>query len=299
MSKISVVINTLNEASDLEQALESLKWADEIIVCDMYSDDNSVEIAKKYGAKVVFHKRVSHVELARNYAISKASNDWILILDPDEEIPESLASRIQDITVKMEQINFVEIPRKNLIFNKWMKASMLWPDYNIRFFRKGTVVWGEKIHLDPQTNGVGIKLEMEEKYAMIHHHYTSVSQFIERLNRYTTVQAKELHSDGVKFDWADLISKPLGEFLGRFFANKGFEDGLHCLSLSLLQAFSFLVVYLKLWELQKFRDTNIKLEDMKVLVKKSGGEINYWFKYGNLSQNPFKRFAQKVRNKVV
>ena len=269
MSKISVVINTLNEASDLEQALESLKWADEIIVCDMYSDDNSVEIAKKYGAKVVFHKRVSHVELARNYAISKASNDWILILDPDEEIPESLASRIQDITVKMEQINFVEIPRKNLIFNKWMKASMWWPDYNIRFFRKGTVVWGEKIHLDPHIKGEGIKLEMEEKYAMIHHHYTSVSQFIERLNRYTTVQAKELHSDGVKFDWADLISKPLGEFLGRFFANKGFEDGLHGLSLSLLQAFSFLVVYLKLWELQKFRDTNIKLEDMKVLLKKS------------------------------
>src|SRR3989344_6138183 len=247
MSKIYVVIHTLNEASDLEQALESLKWDDEIIVCDMYSDDNSVEIAKKYGAKVVFHKRVSHVELARNYAISKASNDWILILDPDEEIPESLASRIQDITVKMEQINFVEIPRKNLIFNKWMKASMWWPDYNIRFFKKGTVSWGEKIHSDPQTDGEGIKLDTKEDYAIVHHHYNSISQFLDRLNRYTSVQANELHADGIKFQWTDLITKPLSEFLSRFFANKGFEDGLHGLTLSLLQAFSFLIVYLKLW----------------------------------------------------
>jgi len=299
MSKISVVINTLNEASDLEQALESLKWADEIIVCDMYSDDNSVEIAKKYGAKVVFHKRVSHVELARNYAISKASNDWILILDPDEEIPESLASRIQDITVKMEQINFVEIPRKNLIFNKWMKASMWWPDYNIRFFKKGTVSWGEKIHSDPQTDGEGIKLDTKEDYAIVHHHYNSISQFLDRLNRYTSVQANELHADGIKFQWTDLITKPLSEFLSRFFANKGFEDGLHGLTLSLLQAFSFLIVYLKLWEFQKFTDQNIKLAEMKSLVEKSGKEIGYWFKYSNLSPNPFKRFAQKVRNKVV
>ena len=299
MPKISVVINTLNEAKNLEQTLSSTKWADEILICDMHSEDNSVEIAKKFGAKVIYHKRVSHVELARNYAVSKTSGDWILILDPDEEVPDSLANRLQEIVAKMEQVNFVEIPRKNLIFGKWMRASMWWPDYNIRFFKKGTVRWGEKIHLDPQTNGVGIKLDPKEDYAIVHHHYSSVSQFLDRLNRYTSVQANELHADGIKFQWNDLITKPLSEFLSRFFANKGFEDGLHGLTLSLLQAFSFLIVYLKLWEFQKFTDQNIKLAEMKSLVEKSGKEIGYWFKYSNLSPNPFKRFAQKVRNKVV
>ena len=299
MSKISVVINTLNEEKNIERAIRSVKsFADEVLVCDMNSDDNSALLAKKLGAKVIFTKRLDFVEPARNFAISKASGDWILILDPDEEVPESLLDKLKDFTKDNSVTTFVEIPRKNLIFGKWVKGSMWWPDNNIRFFKKESIKWSDKIHRPPQTEGQGITLPMEERYAITHHHYQSISQFLTRLDRYTNVQAREMHKNGEKFNWTDLISKPLGEFLGRFFANKGYIDGLHGLVLALLQAFSYLVMYLKLWELEGFESKELKLSEVKVVTVDAGKELDYWFKYGNLSKNPLKNFLQRAKNKL-
>ena len=298
MAKISVVVNALNAAADLETALESVKWADEIVVVDDGSVDETVEIAKKYTKKIYRHQSVGYVEPARNFALSKAPGDWILILDTDEEIPSSLAQRLKQIAEKMTQISFIKLPRKNMIFNKWMTTAMWWPDYNIRFFKKGAVKWSNKIHRPPEVNGEGIELPVKEDLAIIHHHYRSISEFVERLNRYTSVQAKELVESGYKFSWSDLLMKPLGEFLSRFFANRGFEDGLHGLTLSLLQAFSFLIMYLKVWEKEKFTQKELNLADLKNLTTKSGQEISYWFKYSNLAKNPLKRFLQKVTNKI-
>src|SRR3989344_1284092 len=299
MSKISVVINTFNEEKNIEWVINSVKdFADEILVCDMHSDDNSAVIAKKLGAKVIFHKRVNFVEPARNFAISKASNDWILILDPDEEVPEGLSSKLNDVIDKPGVTTYVEIPRKNIIFGRWIKSSMWWPDYNIRFFKKGSVAWSDKIHRPPKTEGQGLRLPAEERWAITHHHYENLSQFIRRMNRYTDVQAKELKQEGYKFDWTDLIKKPSGEFLSRFFANRGFEDGLHGLSLSLLQAFSFLVVYLKLWEKEEFREQDIKLTELKALTDAVDADTDYWFKYGNMPKNKLKRILHRIKNKT-
>lgn len=296
-SSISVVINTLNEEDNIERAVKSVKWADEILVCDMHSEDKTVEIAKKLGAKIITHERTGYVEPARNFAIAKASGDWILILDADEEIPSSLVDKLKEIT-ESGQENVVHIPRKNFIFGKWMKASFWWPDYNIRFFKEGTVTWSDKIHSKPQTQGVGISLPAEESLAIIHYNYSSISQFVMRMNRYSDVQAKELHEEGVKFFWQDLISKPLSEFLSRFFAHRGFEDGLHGLALSLLQAVSFLLVYLKLWEMEKFKEEKISVPEVQKVVAQAGGEIRYWFNFTALSKNPLKRFAQKIGNRI-
>src|SRR3990170_3911426 len=205
MNKISAVINTLNEEKNLSRAMESVKWADEIVVCDMYSEDKTVEVAKKLGAKIVRHKRINYVEPARNFVISKASGPWILVLDADEEIPDSLAKRLQEFAKSKIKSDFVEIPRKNIIFNKWMKASMWWPDYQVRFFKKGSVVWGDKIHSKPDTRGQGLQLPAEEKWAITHQNYQTIGQFIERMNRYTSIEAEELTKEGYKFDWQDLL----------------------------------------------------------------------------------------------
>ncbi len=298
-SKISVVINTLNEQQSIARVLESVKWADEIIVCDMHSTDQTVAVAKRMGAKVFLIKKAPFVELARNVSIAKATNEWVMVLDPDEEVPKTLATRLQEAANNGGVTTFVEIPRKNIIFNKWVKASMWWPDYNIRFFKKGQVKWTNKIHIKPETLGEGLKLEPEERFAITHHHYTSLDQFLTRLNRYTTIQAKELKESGYKFKWQDLITKSLSEFLGRYFANKGFEDGLHGLALSLLQAFSFLIVYLKAWELEKFPEQAVELKELKNETKKVGFELDHWFKYSNLSSHPLKRFLQKAKNRVT
>ncbi len=298
IGKITAVINTFNEEKTIERVINSLKWVDEIVVCDMHSDDNTPVIAKKMGAVVMFHKRVGYVEPARNFAVSKASHEWILVVDADEEIPESLADYIKDFVNKHTVSNYLEIPRKNIIFGSWMKASMWWPDYQIRFFRKGTLVWGSKIHSKPNVEGQGVKIPPEERWAIIHHHYNSISQYLQRMIRYTDIQAKELKKDGYKFEWRDLINKPLAEFLSRFFANKGFEDGLHGFSLSLLQAISFFVLYLKLWEYEKFEEKQIPLKDLDEERKNVQTQIDYWFKYGNLPKNLLKRLVQKAKNKI-
>ncbi len=297
---ISVVINTFNEEKYLERCIKSVKpFASEILVCDMYSSDQSASLAKKLGAKVIFHKWVNFVEPARNYAISKANGNWVLIMDPDEEIPETLSLKLKEIVSEDSGVDFVQIPRKNIVFGKWMKASMWWPDNNIRFFKKGKVTWSNKIHLDPNTSGQGLTLPDMEEYAIIHHHYDGVGQFLVRLNRYTDVQSNELFRSGIKFHWSDLIEKPLGEFLGRFFANKGYLDGVHGLALSLLQAFSHLVVYLKLWESYKFTQQELSLKDIKKETLKTGKEIKYWIHTSSLSNNPVKRLLQKAKGKLV
>lgn len=299
MSKLSVVINTFNEEKNIERAIKSVSWAEEILVCDMYSDDETAVIAKKMGAKIIFHKRVGFVEPARNMAISKAQGDWVLVLDADEEIPGSLASKIKEIISKDGVVAFVEIPRLNIIFGKSLKASMWWPDLNIRLFKKNSVTWGSKIHSKPKTEGQGLTLQAIENYAIIHHHYDSLSQFIQRMDRYTSIQAKELKDSGYEFSWKDLITKPSGEFLSRFYVNHGFEDGLHGLALSLLQAFSHLIMYLKVWERKEFPDESLKSEELNTVLKDSGDEIKHWMRYGNLSKNKIKRVFQKIKNKLI
>lgn len=297
VSKISVVINTFNNEREIGRAIGSVKWADEILICDLNSYDKTLDIARKMGAEVVKFKEVTHVELARNFAISKASNDWILVLDPDEEIPESLSERLLQISSKMKEIDYVRIPRKNIIFGKWMQASGWWPDLNIRFFKKGKVKWSNKIHRPPEAKGEGLDLSANEKLAIIHNNYESVSQFILRMDRYTNIEANELIRDGYKFEWKDLINKPVNEFLSRFFSNQGYQDGLHGLVLSLLQAYSFLIVYLKLWEKESFRQSEISLSVIADEKKKIGQEIGYWINQTKKSRNLFKSFFQKIKAK--
>ena len=280
----------------MEKAIKSVSWADETIICDMHSGDNTVAIAKKLGAKIFFHEQVDYVEPARNFAISQATGDWILVLDADERIPQTLAKRLQEIAANMKQISSVKLPRQNIIFGKWMKTSMWWPDYQIRFFKAGKVKWRNEIHSKPEIEGGSIDLEPEEKWALIHYNYNNLSQYIGRMNRYTDIEAKELINNGYKFCWQDIIQKPLSEFLSRFFAGRGFEDGLHGLALSMLQAFSFLAVYLKVWEIEKFGQQELNLEELEIIKNKGGRELNYWFKKSGSNGNIFKSFLKKFNN---
>ena len=276
MGKISVVINTLNEEKNLPRALASVAgFADEIVVVDMKSDDGTAEIAKKAGAKVYQHKRTGYVEPARNYAISQANGDWILILDADEELPKSLTDKLKSLVVK-PRADYYRLPRKNIIFGKWIKHSRWWPDYNIRFFRKGYVSWSEIIHSVPVTTGKGLDLKATEDNVIIHHNYDSVEQFVERMNRYTSQHAKNLGKEGYEFEWSDLISKPGSEFFSRYFQGEGYKDGLHGLALAGLQAASEFVLYLKAWQTSKFEQRPISLKEAIRKMKSVESDAHYW-----------------------
>lgn len=296
MAKISVVIDTYNKEKDLPRCLDSIKgFADEIVVCDESSSDDTVKIAKEYGATVITHKTVPYVELIRNFEISKATGDWILVLDPDEEVSKTLASEIVKI-VKKPQADYYRIPRKNMIFGKWMKHSRWWPDFNIRLFKKGHVSWNEMIHSVPLTTGKGLDLPDNEELAIIHHHYETVEQFIERMNRYTSAQAATKIVAGYKFNWKDLIQKPAGEFFSRYFFGQGYKDGAHGLALALLQAFSELVVYLKVWQSLKFKAEDPKLGEVIGLMRESEKDLHFWQADANLQETG--NFIYRIKKKL-
>lgn len=304
MAKISAVINTYNEEKRISRCLASLKgFASEIIVVDMMSTDRTRELAKEYGARVFKHKKISFVEPARNFAIEKARYDWIVILDADEVISESLKLFLKkEIKSSRSEamINYYRLPRKNIIFGKWIKHSGWWPDYNIRFFKKGSVSWNQIIHSVPITTGVGFDLPTKEDYAIKHFAYSSVEEYITRMNRYTSVQARELNRKDVEFSWTLLITKPVSEFLRRYFAEEGYKDGAHGLALCLLQAFSELVVYVKLWQKKKFRKKKININDFEIEILKSIKDINWWLGESKikLNKNIFTKLWLKITRKL-
>lgn len=296
MAKISVVINTLNEEKNLPRLISSIKGlADEIVVVDMYSTDDTKKVAESLGAKVYLHKNLGYVEPARNYAVSKARGDWILILDADEEVGNKLFLKIKKI-IEKPSADFYRLPRKNIIFSKWIKYSQWWPDYNIRLFKKGSVLWSEDIHSVPLTQGNGLDIDPKEDLAIIHNNYSSIEQYLEKMNRYTSVQAKLLISQGHRFIWKDLITKPLKEFLARYFANEGYKDGLHGLALSLLQAFSETVLYLKIWQQEKFQSQAVTLDESIKEFKTASRDINWWFAESFIrTNNILKSIPHKIK----
>jgi len=294
MKKISVVINTKNAEKFLEIALKSIAWVDEIIVMDMASTDNTLKIARKYTDKIYKTKDTDYVEPARNKAVQKTSNNWILVVDADEEISPSLKKKLQEITNQTTQI--WDIPRKNIVFNKWIKNTGWWPDYQRRFFIKGSVIWDDKIHSVPTFKGKIGKLPAKEEYAIIHHNYQSIAQFLNRLNRYTSIEAKTI-KDSKKIDSSKIIKEAGDEFLRRFYQFAGHKDQLHGFSLSLLQSFYQVITTLKVWEKIGFPETEVKIEKS---VKKLISDLKYWRAHSEYkkAKNPLSKLYWLLRRRL-
>lgn len=273
---LSVVITAWNEAQNLPRVVKSVqKLADEIIVVDTESTDDTVSVATKLGCIVFHHKNTGIVEPVRNFSISKATGDWILLLDADEEVSKTLASEISAV-ISSNQADYFRIPRKNVIFGKMISNSHWWPDYVYRLFKKGSVVWSDVIHSIPTTRGRGADFAATEELAILHYHYDSITQYLDRLNRYTDHQLKYLHSQKIQFNWSDLISKPSQEFIRQFFARKGYQDGVHGLALASLQAVSELTLYLKLWQSTGFKKSAITLSQFNSVSSSEFKQLRWW-----------------------
>lgn len=295
---ISAVINVRNEAKNLNKCLHSLRdFADEIIVVDMHSTDASAEIAKKYGVKLYKYRAMNYVEPARNFAISKATGRWILLLDPDEYLGKTLKNELKNISNRAD-IDYVKIPRKNIILGKWFRHSNWWPDYIIRFFRRGHVDWKKEIHSQPEVKGNALTLLDSDKLAIRHNNYTSLSQFVHRALRYSRIQAEELHKQEYKLKTSDFILRPIQEFNSRFFAGQGYRDGWHGLIFSILQSFSIALIYINLWEIEGAEDKTLTKESFVSASQEATFEYSHWFTkfYKNeYKANFFKFILVKIR----
>jgi (heptosyl)LPS beta-1,4-glucosyltransferase len=282
---VSVVINTKNAATTLERTLRTVGFAQEIIVADMASVDGTLEIAKSFGARCIKVADVGYVEPARNQAIAAAKQPWVLIVDADEEVSEGLQKTIAEIVTGATEPHLVGdcyfIPRKNMIFNAWVQHSGWWPDYQLRLFKTGHVIWKDAIHSQPETRGVVVTLSAEENAALIHHNYSNISEFITRLDRYTSIEAQLKRPKNVSLTItpADIWRSFSDDFLSRFFAQHGYRDGQHGLSLSLLQAWYQSLTLLKRWEKAGFPVDQARDEETRQVMaalRHFQRDLSYW-----------------------
>ncbi len=277
MPKISVVISAFNEEKNIKDCLQSVKWADEIIVVDNSSTDKTKKIASRFTSKIFTRPNYKMLNKNKNFGFSKATGDWILNLDADERTSPKLQKEIKK-AIATKNFSGFRIPRKNIIFGKWIKHGLWWPDYQLRLFRKDKGKFPQ-IHVHEKIKVMG-KVETL-KNPMIHYNYQTVSQFVDKLNHiYTDNEAKNLLKSGKKIHWYDAIRMPANDFLSVFFAREGYKDGLHGLALSLLQSFYSLVVFLKVWEAQKFwvhDDEKFLLETQREF-KNAQSQLRFWFR---------------------
>jgi glycosyltransferase involved in cell wall biosynthesis len=277
---LSVVIITYNEAVNLGRTLESVMpllrdGKSEIIVVDSGSTDRTVEIAKSFGAKV-FVEDWKGYAAQKNSAIDKATGDWILSLDADESLETPLAGeifgamqgRLDPDLVKGDSLEGVEkvmaveeaqargesglpiafwIPRKNFFLGRWIKHGGFWPDPKLRLFRKGAARFEDRlVHEDAKLIG-GISGEL--KHALLHHSYLTLSDYLDHMNRYSSLGAEMVAAKGpVRFSVINIAVRPWLTFIYNYFFRLGFLDGREGLLLHLYHAVYVSWKYAKAWE---------------------------------------------------
>jgi glycosyltransferase involved in cell wall biosynthesis len=253
-SRISVVINTLNEEKNLPFALRSVQpWVDEIIVVDMHSEDRTVEIARGFGATVHLHPGPGFQYAPRAVALQQATSEWVLVLDADELIPIALSRDLQQLADSKEA-DVVLIPRINYLLGAPLRYSGWGPaqDHQMRFFRNGFVVGSSMAHRDfTPVEGARIKvLPFSGHNAIIHFNYVDSFHFIEKLNRYTSIEAKQAFEGGEQVTSLRAAFTGLREFLMRYLRAQGFRDGWRGFYLCAFMVFYRVAAAAKLQELR-------------------------------------------------
>ena len=272
---ITVIIHTKNSANTLQRTLDSVSWATEVLVVDMHSTDETLQIAKKNKVRIETVPDYGYVEPARNAAINMAKSGWICIVDSDEVISEKLATKLQQLAQGDATADAYWIARKNIVFGGWLHSAGWWPDYQLRFFKKGTVGWPEKIHATPKIDGTIDYLTDSEDLAIEHFNYPDVASFLERLNRYTTHEVSDRQKKDVSQE--TLVNAWSNEFFSRVFVHKGIDGGVRGLGISWLQAMYELVVQLKMWEQQQNTEhPNTRSEEGIKAIEKFSRDLNYW-----------------------
>lgn len=299
--KLSVVISAYNAETKIEETLKALEGlADEIIFVNNSSTDATREIASKYTNKIFDRPNNSMLNVNKNFGFLKASHEWILNLDHDEVVTPEMKGEILELLRTNPKENGFYVPRKNIIFGKWIAHTGWYPDYQMRFFRRNKGKFEEK-HVHEL---IDIKGEVGHlKSPMIHYNYENISQFLLKMtNIYTPSEADNLIKSGYKAKASDVVRMPLQEFLSRFFARQGYKDGIHGLAISLLMAFYHLVVFMRVWENQKYSDLN---EDALMLLKaeskRAGKEFRHWITTAQNAdeKNVVRKYARKLKNKIV
>lgn len=244
VAKVSVTVITKNEAADISAALSSVRWADEIIVIDSESEDDTVAIARQFTDRVVVKPWPGYVA-QKNHAALLAAHDWILSIDADERVTPGLAQEIQRALVNPTHAAY-RMPRVTFHLGRWIRTTDWYPDSQLRLYDRRRARWtGQYVHegvsVDGTVGDLGGELE--------HYAYRDISDHLETIDRYTTYAARQMHESGRHANLLQLAGHPPLAFLRNYIAKGGIRDGIPGFIISSLNAYYVFLKFAKLREL--------------------------------------------------
>ena len=241
---LTVIVPTLNEEEMLPACLESVRFADEILVVDSFSTDRTGAIARAAGARFL-QNRFIDFSAQKNWAIERAAHEWILQVDADERVTPALRAGIEAILVAGPDRAAYRMPRRNYFLGRPMRHTGWGRDAVVRLFRRTARFEGE-VHEELRVDGPIGELEG----ALDHHSFRSFAQYWSKMLSYSALGAARLRREGRRAGPAQVALHPLAYFLKMYVLRLGFLDGMHGLVLSLLGATTVYFKYARLWELQ-------------------------------------------------
>lgn len=247
---VAAVIIARNEADHVRQCLEPLQWCDERIWVDMMSEDRSRELAAPLVTKMLEHPMVPHMEFARNPGIEAATSDWILVVDADEVIPPPLVERLRAFAADPRGAVGLWLPRMNYCFGRPVPHVGGFPDYQLRFFRRGAGLYPDRLHSQVQLTGRAEFLPIEDGVWMLHlRRNAAITDLVMKWDTYAGREADKAVAGGATAPGpATMLWAALSSFRARFFTMHGYRDGMPGLILSVLFAFYRFEVEAKTWE---------------------------------------------------
>jgi len=248
MTKISVLLPVFNAEKTIGKTLESVQWADEIVVVDSFSTDRTLEICRAYHTVIIQHAYINSAK-QKNWALDKCHHEWVFQIDSDEVLEAGGAEEILNAAATADDhVDAFQMARKNHVLGKWFRHGGIYPDWQKRLFRKSRCRWFEKeVHSDLENPGTTGRL----KCHLIHDGMPTISRQLRNLDRYTRYEADQLKKENVSFHWYQMIVKPAAIFMYRYFYKKAFLEGWRGLILSAFLMFYTLLMYAKLWEMKE------------------------------------------------
>ncbi len=249
-TRISVVIITMNEEAAIERCLDSVAWADEIIVLDSGSTDQTVAIAQSMGARVSTADDWPGFGAQKNRALQQATGDWILSIDADELVTPELAREIRSVAASAKSGAGYAMPRLSSYCGRYMRHSGWWPDYVTRLFRRGKARFSDDlVHERLIVDGEVGKLSG----TLLHESFDSLEQVLEKVNRYSSLSAEQMNAKGRRGGVATAVLHGIGAFLRTYVLKAGFLDGREGFMLAVSNAEGAYYKYVKLFLLNRQR----------------------------------------------
>lgn len=239
---LSVVIICLNEQANIERCLNSVQWADEILVYDSGSTDQTLQIAQRLGANVVSGPWLGFGP-TKSKAATLAKHNWILSLDADEVVSPALVTSLQYMALK-EDVAY-KIPRLSCYLNHWVRFGGWYPDYQIRLFHRSYSQWNQNLIHEKVEATAYEKL----KDPLLHYVFKNIAHHVQTNNKYSSLLAEKMFQDGKRFSWFHFLTKPMVKFIECYFLKLGFLDGWVGLLIAKSAAYSVFLKWSKLKEL--------------------------------------------------